>query len=339
MNIRKVIREEMDDLEWMSGPTQVRFGDIKDNFKDYITVGDTIYLSGILALTDLPDVLDRPSRYIILNMEPVTVIERPDHSNHLNVKFGGGVTSQVNWLDHMSSDWVDIGGVPSDDDIMIMIPRKTQDLRESDDLDWIREIQPINLHDGNWIIHNDVENTPKEDRKLQEFLYDRGFKWVYDLTIDEMADGESHYIFKDGNDNLLDGYTHWNSSLEEMVEEGFTLYKWSDIKKYYNLNNELNESEEDDLDWIREIPRDLTVTNENYYVGARVILKEDSEYKFQSEIPGVINGFYSDRTEDLEWFSNIWIGVTWDNGDETHIYRIGPNAFDLDFYFEPPIDN
>jgi hypothetical protein len=105
---------------------------------------------------------------------------------------------------------------------------------EFDELDWIRETNPFNLADKEWIIHFDVPCDLEENIKLQKWIYSQGYEWGYDLKIEDMVDCDTPYYFKDeekGGDGIFDAYGQWNDSLDEMVNYGYHVLKWSDIKK------------------------------------------------------------------------------------------------------------
>jgi len=105
----------------------------------------------------------------------------------------------------------------------------------------------------------------------------------------------------------------------------------------YDIFNRLNESEEDDLDWVRDAIKgaDKTVTFDNVEINDRVVRGrnwDDQGYDGQGDeyAYGVITGspFYA--------ADNQWVQVTWFDGFDDEIdsntYRVGPDYFDLYFY-------
>lgn len=110
-------------------------------------------------------------------------------------------------------------------------------IKEIDDFDWVRKIEVYDISNKNWIIHFDMPCDLNEVRRLQEWIYSQGFVWSNEFTIDEMIDCYAEYYFKeDYNYNVFDGYGDWTSDLESKInDEGYVLYKWSDIRKQLNL--------------------------------------------------------------------------------------------------------
>jgi len=115
---------------------------------------------------------------------------------------------------------------------------------ETDGLDWIREIPIIDLTSGKWVIRNNKSNNIEENRKIQEFLYSIGYKWVFNLPIEEMVDADHLYYFDETNpiDNndmgrmIFDSYSCENKTIESLInEEGFILYDWDFIKRIYSI--------------------------------------------------------------------------------------------------------
>ena len=148
---------ESNELDWLIGPPQFRFGDIKYNINDYLSVGDKIYLTGILYL-------DKESNQPIeLNNEPVTIktIRSATRYPKMDVIFGENITTLPLWQDNMNGNHIDLGAFESDDNIVIIFPDKN--IKESEDLSWIENVpsneivRPWNGTIGSW-------TTPIHDR-------------------------------------------------------------------------------------------------------------------------------------------------------------------------------
>ena len=105
---------------------------------------------------------------------------------------------------------------------------------EIDDFSWIRETNPFNLVDKNWIIHFDVPCDLEENTKLQQWIYNQGYEWGYGVEMEDMIDCDTLYYFKDeewGGEGIFDAFSKWNNSLDEMVQYGgYHVLKWSDIR-------------------------------------------------------------------------------------------------------------
>ena len=151
----------VDDLEWMKGPALIRFGDIKHEINDYVSVGDKIYLSGFLYLSETNNTVEN---VIILDNEHGVIDSFMSSKNRPKVKvsFGENITNLPLWVDNMGGDYVDLGAFESDDDILIILPQKNN-INESEDLNWIENVpsneivKPWNGTIGSW-------TTPIYDR-------------------------------------------------------------------------------------------------------------------------------------------------------------------------------
>ena len=124
-------------------------------------------------------------------------------------------------------------------------------LRE-DDLDWIREVQPLILSDCNWAIK---VNNAKEWREAEEFLFDSGWSW-FGNDVGEHLNYQSRYnhiIPDECENNKLDA-VRTRYMLKLLPEH--IIHEWSEIKGL--VNESLNES--DDLEWIRDVEVDTDLT-------------------------------------------------------------------------------
>ena len=132
---------ESEDLEWMMGSPKIRLGEIKGEIYDYVSPGDTIYVTGRMFLEEftfdeLSNSLYNEGKFIDLYEEPATVLEKNNNfgDDRLNVKFGENITSNPYWVDIINDDWIDLGGFQMDDDLLITLPNKS--INESEDFDW-----------------------------------------------------------------------------------------------------------------------------------------------------------------------------------------------------------
>ena len=197
---------ESEDLDWLSGPTQIKFGDIKDNFKDYISVGDTIYISGTLQMVDNGEDLNYDNS-IHLDMEPV-IVKVPFYTNgdRLEVKFGENITDKPLWSGNISDDWLDLGGFRSDYDLLITVPeKKGVNESEENDFDWIKDIESDQLIPG----------------EIYDIKTGNGYYWMPELFVGKKWDDEHNiemYKFKD-----LDGSGSGAKStpyIKELIQKG-----------------------------------------------------------------------------------------------------------------------
>ena len=123
---------------------------------------------------------------------------------------------------------------------------------EMDDLDWIGEVEPYNIHEGPWII---LYDTDEEHIEAQKWLFTQGYLWEGNTTriitgqndkehqkgflfsgtvrYDEAHD-EDYYPHSDSN---FDGYggMYGMDMFDDVVKSPSdrAVYKWSeDIKPY-----------------------------------------------------------------------------------------------------------
>jgi hypothetical protein len=133
---------------------------------------------------------------------------------------------------------------------------KKSELKEQDDFEWVREMEPYNIHEGPWII---IYDNDEEFVEVQEWLFTQGYRWVnYQSTktmIPQSPDGKPGFLFSgwvNGGNPLYDRYPHSDkvfdgyginryggnrgmSMLDRFIKTSGdrVIYKWSkDIKPY-----------------------------------------------------------------------------------------------------------
>lgn len=289
MNIKKIIRETLEDFKWVNSGG------------DFIRVdANNVY-------------------------EGMEVIVNPQSSYHNQAPYvWGKVTCEPNWS---SGDlWVNVyfdNGVgnsyrvgPNDFDLLTI-----KNINESQDnitgLEWMMEIEPYDISNKNWIIHFDVDCDLDEVRRIQEWIYSQGFIWNTDATIEEMStDCDSKYYFRlYTDDNQFDAYLKWNQPLEELIEMGFVMYKWSDIRSTLQIN----ESEDDitNLEWIiKSQPIDLDETVKKYVDQGYVVAIWFGD--MGDDLRTYVNNFiikekfyWSSHRQDTAWiYGNTFKGIT-----------------------------
>ncbi len=282
---------ESKDFDWLSGPLQIRFGDIKDNFKDYISYGDTIYLSGTLQMVDNGEDLNSDNS-IQLDVEPVIVkVPFYTNGNRLEVVFGENITDKPLWSGNISDDWLDLGGFRSDYDLLITIPEKNNitESKENNDFNWIELTNPtlqqyfdnqtLNLGDKLWLRGNaDSEEGKGEIYVDGVFTIIGGINKKYlngvafDTTDDMKkllgidVDLPDHFLASDGN---LEVYR---------IEKA----------------DQINESDDfGDFTWVQEIEADL---------------EPGRIYDIKTG-----NGYY--------WVPEIYVGRGWDDEHQMEFHK------------------
>ena len=121
---------EANDFDWLKEPIQIKYGDLMDNLQQFFKVGDTIYLTGELAIDF------EGTRLIPLNntVAKVDAIE----GKRLKISFGKDITDLPIWQSEMSSNYVHLGDVVKDNEVMVVFPEKR--INESKDFEWVSEI-------------------------------------------------------------------------------------------------------------------------------------------------------------------------------------------------------
>lgn len=160
---------ESSELDWMKGPPSFRFGEISRDLRNYFSKGDKVYLTGILHLSE-----DNEDITLHLNNEPAVVKLVRRNSGVLDLILGENITSLPIWLSAMSDSDLDLGNFNEDDDIIITIPSKN--MKESNDLDWIRDIpsnQKVKPWNGN-IGYPDADKTSPTHGKVYLYTDDEG---------------------------------------------------------------------------------------------------------------------------------------------------------------------
>jgi hypothetical protein len=296
---------ESEDLDWLSGPTQIKFGDIKDNFKDYISVGDTIYISGTLQMVDNGEDLNYDNS-IHLDMEPV-IVKVPFYTNgdRLEVKFGENITDKPLWSGNISDDWLDLGGFRSDYDLLITVPeKKGVNESEENDFDWIKDIESDQLIPG----------------EIYDIKTGNGYYWMPELFVGKKWDDEHNiemYKFKD-----LDGSGSGAKStpyIKELIQKGH-------IKPYdpnWSIKDELTFSDniEDALKgnfviYFKDgvyLDQTLTIQDRLFEMGFSFYTKGPNEY--------ITNKDSSDKIQFFECFN-------WDTSNPRYS-SMPPNQWDL----------
>lgn len=294
---------ESEDLNWLMGPTQVRFGDIKNNFRDYVNVGDIIYLSGILQMTDI-DYEDgeeylNDNNSIELNMEPV-VVKKPRHDgdNKLLVAFGNKITTLPIWSDNMGGDWIDLGTFKTDDDLLITIPEKNKinESEEDDSLFWIKSIggdtdsliAQLKTHIKEHVPVAHLELDWDQTSGGGEYF---GRVWLYDRFYELYKYGKTFTIRFYERDPRTDQY-HQYDQYENLNQHRLLTILLNELIGYNRRN--LNESENfGDFEWAKEIETDL-VPGEIYDIKTG-------------------NGYY--------WVPEIFVERGWDDEHQMEFYK------------------
>ena len=328
MNIKKIIREEINDFGWI------------DLGGDFIQVNSYNVYNGM------------------------EVIINPKSGYHNQAPYAWGkVTCEPYWSsgDLWVNAYFDNGRgnsyrVGPDNFDLLTIKNINESQEDTTGLEWMMEIEPYDISNKDWIIHFDVDCDLDEVRRAQEWIYSQGFKWSSDATIEDMStDCNSKYYFREYIDDIeFDAYFKWNQPLKEMTDRGFVLYRWSDIRNTLQIN----ESEDDitglgwimksqpiDLDeevkkyvdqgyvvaiWFGDMDDDLRTYVNNFIVKENfqwTSYQKNKEWKYGNSFKGIT--FYPDR--DMGGFHGVNAREKWDGYHEDIINReyedVDPDKF------------
>lgn len=258
---------ESKDFEWLSGPVTVKFADIKNHFYDYMSVGDTIHLSGLLMLSD--DLNPDPYNSILLNMEPVVVLKGDANKiGQLNVKFNENIINQQVWLNNTDSEWLNLGSLPEDDELIITLSEnKNITESEENEFDWIHQQEPekeLNKNKSYVIDVTDLRPTPirhSHDTSLTRQDILRKFdKLGYDVDGIDVEEAKYFYIephhgtgWKYNDYGTPIEYSHWVDYNDHFMEDPTYEGKYQLInvdELMFLLNNNLISESDEDMSWL-----------------------------------------------------------------------------------------
>ena len=314
---------EYEDLDWLSGPTQIRFGDIKDNFKDYISVGDTIYISGTLQMVDNGEDLNYDNS-IHLDMEPV-IVKVPFYTNgdRLEVKFGENITDKPLWSGNISDDWLDLGGFRSDYNLLITVPeKKGVNESEEDDLNWIKNTIPNPLELYYFKGFDDVGiiiNSFEESKYIINILQSMSYEWISNTIGDNYNPFSPDEMVRDGGGIIWANKDKelQHSSLDYELDEGEII-----IDNPFSSTSLSESNENNDLSWIGDIGKDI----EGFIEKLSSLIKE--------YVPVADLELDWDQTHGGgEYFGRVWLYDTF-----YELYKYG-KTFTVRFYQQDPENN
>lgn len=177
---------------------------------------------------------------------------------------------------------------------------KPNEINESDDLDWIRDVNTQLPKNSNWWLINDIDPHSLEvSEEIQQFLFDQGFEWVSGRRefLPEIFYAVSQYVGSDKTNYGRFGFYKSAPNIEKEIErersiEGGEIYYWSQLKP-----DSLNESQEDPLQWMKDIEAGDLWTP---YVGMKFIVTDGSD----DVIYHILNINDEEGWMELKWKDN-----------------------------------
>ncbi len=233
MNIRKIIKEELDDLDWIRDvnpqlPMDRDWWLINDVDPHSLEVSreiqDFLFNQGFMWLTGRKNFL--PNEFSAISHRGGTY-ERQEGL------FGYYPTSE-----HTAKEIEEYEAENGEIYYWSKLSKKPK-INESDDLSWIRDITSNTLDKNeNWILVNDIDRESiSEGREIQKYLFDLGYDWgsgdfqsLKDFCIYTIY----HYgNIKDGNQIYYqDGCRSAEVRISDKDIKGgrHMIYYWSDLK-------------------------------------------------------------------------------------------------------------
>jgi hypothetical protein len=276
---------ESDELDWLKGPVYFKYEDIMDVLHLFLKVGDKIHLNGDLYLDNDGE------KFVSLNntVVRVGVID----GKRLKVHFGEEITNLDIWQEELGGDFLYLGDVSQDNEIMVMLPEKT--INESEDFGWISDIGSDIEKFIQELSELIKKNVPVAELELdwdttsgggeyfgRIWLYDRFYElYMYDKTfvvrIYELdPETNEYYLYQE---------------YKNLPKTRLLTFILNDMISVSNKN--LNESEEDGFDWVRGVETDL-VPGEIYDIKTG-------------------NGYY--------WVPEMYVGKKWDEEFGVEMYK------------------
>jgi hypothetical protein len=315
MNLKKIIKEEIEDFTWMIDEPLNPWDEYdmiifdqkptKKEINNYIELAlntknpknKNVWEIGgeKVRKEDIESILKYIKRYggAVLNVDEYKDLVYSDPSYYENRTFNSIKYSQL-------------------------VNKKINESKE-DDFGWVREV---------------TAELPRNEEDLKNFigwsfLYDRSLKgiWYYDgatWKITKVVDGEVYYYNEDDKTNHQSTGNITTGNIIEYINQGVYVLVSPDGKIFDPLYNrtytpKINESE--DLKWIQDIEPDLKVKINDLREGLRVKIntnKEDYGVFFRNDLH-----YYMEQSGGGEgtvryWSTpdgnNTWVTVEWDNG-------------------------
>ena len=262
MNLKKIIKEEINDLQWIKDVDyfvpfeSAKYGTIYNAKIINERLSDDISENCGLSYFDIDKVYFVWVERELRNVESQDIFCDNQHYEGtepaLNLIFYSSKTG--NYIDDL---WVTEDVVklyPTD-----VIPRYKEGnlvLKESDELEWIKDVVTAKLSKNeNWILINDVDRESiSEGHEIQKYLFDLGYSWGPGDLKNHLKDFCIYTIYHFGNvkddDHLYyqDGCrdAEVRISARDIKSGEHMVYYWSDLKPK-------TIKEENDFDWIEDV--------------------------------------------------------------------------------------
>lgn len=256
MNIKRIIREEMDDFDWVK-EAKPTFGFFIDQFfrvggyrafmealKDYFGIGETVLLTGDLYLAGGTE-----NSVIKLNQEPFRIMDVNQGKIRVKpIKLSKEHSDM--WDSWIGEPYIELGDAKEDREIIIERPNKP--ILEQDDFDWIKDINPTK-RDKAVFLNKEKYKTTTEYTDVEvgdKFIPSNGYKvWTVfsKLLRHGQVGSEKGWTYALGINDENGRHKVTYMSFMNHKDLGILNLTYRPWRKIVNIN------ESDDLDWIRNI--------------------------------------------------------------------------------------
>lgn len=252
MNLKNIIKEEMDDLGWVKN-TYPTLGDAWDD--GLINRGDILTLSGTLVDTNGRNPIEVDDLKIKIDKKSEKI--NASYFYLLNDKYAKHLGVESDYRDREEK----IRFYTTDGKLRILELIKANNINESDELDWVKDIEPRPpLKIGTCLTFKQYEE--EEDWVEDEYgnMVDHGkMDWyIIGKFIDEYNDNKPTFKMV-ATDRMGEGREIWMEveKVKELYDEG--VYKPCKKQTYLKriMKEEINDfnwldSQSDDLEWIKD---------------------------------------------------------------------------------------
>ena len=252
MNLKNIIKEEMDDLGWVKN-TYPTLGDAWDD--GLINRGDILTLSGTLVDTNGRNPIEVDDLKIKIDKKSEKI--NASYFYLLNDKYTKHLGVESDYRDREEK----IRFYTTDGKLRILELIKANNINESDELDWVKDIEPRPpLKIGTCLTFKQYEE--EEDWVEDEYgnMVDHGkMDWyIIGKFIDEYNDNKPTFKMV-ATDRMGEGREIWMEveKVKELYDEG--VYKPCKKQTYLKriMKEEINDfnwldSQSDDLEWIKD---------------------------------------------------------------------------------------
>ena len=289
MNIKRIIREEVDDFDWIK--------DVSSDFMSFLKQNPSengiykIWIEGI-SMEDQLTMMDKlydhgfqwrggHGRYdtSFVNI-PILYLE----TDTMEIQWDRGEDNRDTFEDREYE--TPKTQIPTDDFFKVL-GMSVNNINESDELDWIRDTVTTKLDQNeNWILVNDIDReSVAEGHEIQKYLFDLGYDWGVGQVLDSLKDFCIYAIYHYGTVQVGGSQIYYQDGCRDAevrisnrdIKSGkHMVYYWSDLKPK-------TIKEETDFEWVNDSEPTMA---DNIYGGRIPINTKEAKDNFKKEVNG-----------------------------------------------------